>query len=104
MALGCASSGSTTSECPDAIEVDGGGPKNPFLADSIYAIPHGDSAQQDSTSVAGPEGPTKMLDSLDCSEGVDSADCVELQQHALQLATRYLQGLDGVYAMLDSDN
>ena len=44
------------------------------------------------------------LDALDCSEGVDSPDCVELQSHALQLATRYLQGLDGVYAMLDTDN
>ena len=52
----------TTSE---AVPVCGDGgsspPKNPFLADSIYAIPHGNSAQQDSTTIAGPTGPTKDL-------------------------------------------
>lgn len=50
-------------ECDDGVGGSGGGgpPKNPFLADSIYAIPHGDSAQQDSTSLAGPTGPTKKL-------------------------------------------
>jgi hypothetical protein len=31
-------------------------PKNPYLADSIYALGHGDSAQQDSVPVAGPQG------------------------------------------------
>ena len=163
--------------CDDHVVDPDGPPKNPFLADSIYAIPHGDSAQQDSTTLAGPTGPTKeltdeernyqqigpghfgiyissqyddcrrviwsnggdriakldhttfevltefpikpveewptdeaidealaKLDELTCDEGIDSPDCVELQMHALGLATRYLVGLDGVYAMLDKDN
>ncbi len=37
-------------------------PKNPFLADSVYALGHVDSAQQDSVAVAGPSGPTRALD------------------------------------------
>ena len=44
------------------------------------------------------------LDELNCDEGVDSPDCVELQTLALQLASKYLTGLDGVYGMLDKDN
>lgn len=36
-------------------------PKNPWLADSIYALGHGDSAQQDSVPVAGPSGPSRAL-------------------------------------------
>ena len=47
--------------CDDGVGGSGGPPKNTFLADSIYGIPHGNSAQQDSTSLAGPEGPTKTL-------------------------------------------
>lgn len=39
-------------------------PKNPCLADSAYALAHGDSAQQDSTEIAGPVGPTQTLDPL----------------------------------------
>ena len=31
-------------------------PKNPYLADSAYAMSHGDSAQQDSTGIPGPTG------------------------------------------------
>ena len=31
-------------------------PKNPYLADSINPLPHGDPAQQDTTAVAGPWG------------------------------------------------
>lgn len=38
-------------------------PKNPWLADSIYALGHGDSAQQDSVAVAGPDGPGRALNS-----------------------------------------
>lgn len=67
-ALACSSADGTGSgatggapECDDGVGGSGGPPKNPFLADSIYAIPHGDSAQQDSTSLAGPTGPTKTL-------------------------------------------
>jgi len=36
-------------------------PKNPYLADSNYAIGHGDSAQQDALPQAGPMGPTRRL-------------------------------------------
>lgn len=36
-------------------------PKNPHLADSIYALGHGDAAQQDSVPVAGPTGPGRVL-------------------------------------------
>ncbi len=32
-------------------------PRNPFLADSVYPLGHGDSAQQDALPVAGPEDP-----------------------------------------------
>lgn len=38
-------------------------PENPWLADSIYALGHGDSAQQDSVAVAGPTGPSRLLSS-----------------------------------------
>ena len=165
-------------ECDDGVGGSGGPPKNHFLADSIYAIPHGDSAQQDSTSLAGPAGPTKTLadeernyqqigqghfgiyisspypdcsrviwsngadriakldhdtfevlaelpldpddypaatdtqidaaldelDRLTCDAGIDSQDCIALQAHALDLAIKYLTGIDGVYGMLDKDN
>ena len=37
------------------------GPKNPFLADSSYAIAHGRCDQQDNVSWRGPEGPTEVL-------------------------------------------
>jgi len=37
-------------------------PINPFLADSIVPIGHGNSAQTDSTPVAGPTGPSGELD------------------------------------------
>jgi hypothetical protein len=36
-------------------------PRNPFLADSHYAIGHGDSAQQDSVALPGPRGPSRAL-------------------------------------------
>lgn len=36
-------------------------PKNPYLADSSYAMAHGDSAQQDSVAQAGPAGPSATL-------------------------------------------
>ncbi len=36
-------------------------PKNPWLADSIYALGHGDAAQQDAVPVAGPAGPSRQL-------------------------------------------
>jgi hypothetical protein len=163
--------------CDDPVVDTESPPKNPFLADSIYAIPHGDAAQQDSTQRSGPEGPTKTLseaernyqqigpghfgiyisspypdgrrvvwsngadriakldhasfevldeypvkpmdqwptdeqiddaidtlDSHDCSEGIDSPDCKALQAEAFRLASLYLRGIDGVYAMLDKDN
>ena len=45
------------------------------------------------------------LDSHDCSEGIDSPDCKALQAEAtFRLASLYLRGIDGVYAMLDKDN
>jgi len=37
-------------------------PRNPFLADSNYAMGHVDSAQQDAVPQAGPMGPTRALD------------------------------------------
>lgn len=36
-------------------------PKNPYLADSNYAMGHADSAQQDALPQAGPMGPTRQL-------------------------------------------
>ena len=36
-------------------------PKNTFLADSNYALGHGDPAQQDAMPQAGPSGPTRTL-------------------------------------------
>ena len=36
-------------------------PRNPFLADSSYAIAHGDSGQQDAVAQAGPVGPGRVL-------------------------------------------
>ncbi len=36
-------------------------PRNPHLADSNYAMGHGDSAQQDALTQAGPMGPTRTL-------------------------------------------
>jgi len=40
-------------------------PRNPFLADSSYAIGHVESAQQDSSPIAGPTGPTAVLGPAD---------------------------------------
>jgi hypothetical protein len=40
-------------------------PANPFLADSAYAMAHGDSAQQDSSGLTGPTGPTEELTQAD---------------------------------------
>jgi hypothetical protein len=37
-------------------------PRNPYLADSNYAMGHGDSAQQDSVPQGGPMGPSGKLD------------------------------------------
>lgn len=37
-------------------------PRNPFLADSVYPLAHGDSAQQDALPVRGPEDPGPSLD------------------------------------------
>ncbi len=37
-------------------------PRNPFLADSVNAMGHGDSAQQDAVAVPGPEDPGPALD------------------------------------------
>jgi hypothetical protein len=37
-------------------------PRNPFLADSVYPIGHGDSAQQDALSVRGPDDPGARLE------------------------------------------
>jgi len=37
-------------------------PRNPFLADSVYALGHGDSAQQDALAVPGPSDPGPALD------------------------------------------
>ena len=37
-------------------------PRNPFLADSVYPLGHGDSGQQDALPVAGPEDPGPALD------------------------------------------
>lgn len=36
-------------------------PKNAYLADSIYALGHGDAAQQDAVPVSGPTGPSRKL-------------------------------------------
>ena len=40
-------------------------PRNPFLADSVNAMPHNDPAQQDSVARKGPMGPTRTLTSAD---------------------------------------
>jgi hypothetical protein len=37
-------------------------PRNPFLADSVYPIAHGDSAQQDALRVRGPADPGRRLE------------------------------------------
>ena len=37
-------------------------PRNPFLADSSYALGHGESAQQDALDVPGPSDPGRVLD------------------------------------------
>ena len=41
------------------------GPRNSFLADSLYAIAHGRCDQQDNSPVRGPVGPTATLDGAD---------------------------------------
>ena len=38
-------------------------PRNPFLADSVYSLAHGDPAQQDALPVAGPPDPGPRLES-----------------------------------------
>jgi hypothetical protein len=41
------------------------GPRNPFLADSSYALAHGRCDQQDNSPVDGPTGPTEVLGEAD---------------------------------------
>ena len=41
------------------------GPRNPYLADSVYAMAHGRCDQQDNTPQAGPAGPGELLDRQD---------------------------------------
>jgi hypothetical protein len=53
LTLGCA--------VPAAARAGNRPPKNPYLADSTYALGHVDSAQQDSVAVAGPSGATRVL-------------------------------------------
>ena len=36
-------------------------PRNPFLADSVYPMAHGDAGQQDALPVRGPEDPGPAL-------------------------------------------
>jgi len=36
-------------------------PRNPYLVDSIYPLPHGDPAQQDALDVAGPVDVSRAL-------------------------------------------
>ena len=42
-------------------------PRNPFLADSDYSLGHAESAQQDSSPIAGPRGPSETLLPADIS-------------------------------------
>ncbi|HEB89506.1 MAG TPA: hypothetical protein ENI85_08060, partial [Deltaproteobacteria bacterium] len=37
-------------------------PRNPYLADSVYPLGHGDAGQQDALSVPGPDDPGRVLD------------------------------------------
>jgi hypothetical protein len=57
--LGCSDAG------PDAAKARNLPPRNPFLADSAYSIGHVDSAQSDSSPVAGPAGPSETLSAVD---------------------------------------
>ena len=70
MLIACGESDVTKSEPADDpspvspvqhVQVPNLPPKNPYLADSVYALAHGDSAQQDSTGIPGPTGPTQQL-------------------------------------------
>ncbi|MGI9600728.1 MAG: hypothetical protein ACR2QE_02505 [Acidimicrobiales bacterium] len=143
------------------------GPRNPFLADSGYAIGHGRCDQQDNTAGPGPVGPTEelpgdalqyaalgpghfgsllsgaypdgrrviwsngrfnitkqdydtfeVLATLPKGEGEPLTDeemhaaLAQLDdlrgdaaiEHAMNQALRFMQGLDGVYSLLDCDH
>ncbi len=41
--------------------------KNPFLADGVNPLPHGDTAQQDATPLPGPMGPSRTLSESEIS-------------------------------------
>ena len=145
----------------------GSGPRNPFLADSGYAVGHGRCDQQDNTPGRGPEGPTEVLADgdiqyarlgpghfgglisgrypdgrrvvwsngrqtiakldydtlevlatlpvgtepvtdraeLDALEaGLDDLDGDDAVAHAIDIAFRFMTGLDGVYSLLDCDH
>jgi len=49
------------SDAPPSARPAGAPPPNPFLARSACAIGHADSAQSDSTPIAGPQGPSETL-------------------------------------------
>ncbi|MCJ7436350.1 MAG: hypothetical protein MUP97_01130 [Acidimicrobiia bacterium] len=51
-------------DCPNA-GVPTAGPRNPYLADSGYSIAHGRCDQQDNSPLAGPMGPSEVLDEDD---------------------------------------
>ena len=50
---------------PTPAQAENRPPKNPYLADSSYAMAHGDSAQQDSVAQKGPTGPSRTLGAAD---------------------------------------
>jgi hypothetical protein len=58
-AVACSDRTGTTTAAPNPP------PRNPFLADSEYALGHGESAQQDSSPIAGPTGPGETLAASD---------------------------------------
>jgi hypothetical protein len=69
-ALALALAALATSSCSDGSNTNASfraPPRNPFLADSDYSIGHGESAQQDSSPILGPTGPTEVLSAADIS-------------------------------------
>ena len=53
---------------PSSVDLDMAfAPQNPFLADGINPLPHGDTAQQDATPLAGPMGQSRRLSESELS-------------------------------------
>jgi len=77
-------------------------PPNPFLADGVNPLPHGDAAQQDATPIPGPMGKTRALDEQEIDYqylGPGYFGIYTSSPYANGKRVLWTNGINGVYKM-----